>query len=313
MQKTSLAAIDLGTNSCRLLIADEHGHEMFKNAVPTRLGEGMTKNNRFTDDAMARGIECFCMFKMFMDEYNVRKYRAVATAACRMAENGVEFAHKVKQQANINLEVIDGYEEARLNLLGAMANVKDENVKYVVVYDLGGGSTEITLATKEKNPKILHTISIPWGARNSAEKFEIGDYDCKKAEKLASVISSYSRKFVDDANLLRYKNEICFVATSSVPLRLAHIAYDWSVYERERADGVVVSTSEFDRAIDKVYLMDEKQRLAHPCIGQSRADIFTAACVIFSQIYCDLGANKIVASLKSAVDGMIMELKDGTN
>ena len=313
MRDSSLAAIDLGTNSCRLLIADMKGNELFKCAVPTRLGEGMSKNNCFTDEAMARGIDCLCMFKMHMDEYNVQQYRAVATAACRMAMNGAEFVRKVKQQANIDLEVIDGYEEARLNLLGAMANVKDETVKYVVVYDLGGGSTEITLATKEINPKILHTVSIPWGARNSSEKFDLNDYDAVKAEKLAKEIHKYSESFVADAKLDKYRDKLCFVATSSTPLRLTHIVNDWNPYERTRADGVMVATQDFDRAIENVRKMSYNERLEHSCIGQSRAEIFNAACVIFSQIYKDLKADKIIASLKSAVDGIIMELKNGTN
>ncbi len=313
MRDTSLAAIDLGTNSCRLLIADKNGNEVFKNAVPTRLGEGMAKNNCFTDEAMARGIDCFCMFKMFMDEYNVQRYRAVATAACRMAENGSEFVHKVKQQANIDLEVIDGYEEARLNLLGSMANVKDENVKYIVVYDLGGGSTEITLATKELRPKILHTVSIPWGARNSSEKFELNDYDENKAQKLAYEISRYSKKFAEEAELDKYRDKVCFVATSSTPLRLTHMVKGWDTYERSRADGVAVETKDFERVIAAIRKMNFEERLEHPCIGQSRADIFNAACVIFAQIYHDLGAKKIIASLKSAVDGMITELINGTD
>ncbi len=313
MHEPSLAAIDLGTNSCRLLIADKNGNEVFKNAVPTRLGAGLSQNNCFTKDAINRGVECFCMFKMFMDEYNVNTYRAVATAACRVANNGDDFVKKVKQQANIDLEVIDGYEEARLNLLGAMANVKSDDVKYVVVYDLGGGSTEITLATKENNPKIIHTVSIPWGARNSAEKFEFNDYDENKAQKLAGEISKYSKQFVVDAELDKYIDNVCFVATSSVPLRLTHIAKGWTVYERQRADGVKTTKAELDKAIKEVYCMNEKQRLENPCIGQSRADIFNAACVIFAQIYNDLGAKEIVASLKSAVDGIIMELRDGSN
>ncbi len=81
MKKTALAAIDLGTNSCRLLITDQNGKTLYKNAIATRLGEGMSAHNRFTDEAVKRGIECFCTFKMSMDEYGVEKYRAIATAA----------------------------------------------------------------------------------------------------------------------------------------------------------------------------------------------------------------------------------------
>ena len=313
MQNQNLAAIDLGTNSCRLLIADSDGNRLFKTAISTRMGEGMSANNCFTEAAIKRGIDCFCEFRRKMDEYGVQKYRAIATAACRMSENGTEFVETVRKTANINLEVIDGYEEARLNLLGAISNAENSNAEYVIVYDLGGGSTEITLATKELTPRILHTVSIPWGARNSSEKFEINEYDAAKAANLAAEISKYSRKFVVDAGLEKYRDKLCFIATSSTSLRLAHLARDWKVYERERADGEVVTTEEFDRGIAQVRNMTFDERLNDTRIGASRADIFNAACVIFSQIYRDLGAKEIVTSFKSAVEGIITELKDGAN
>lgn len=305
------AAIDLGTNSCRLLIVDAQGNTLYKNAISTRMGEGMSKHNRFTDEAVKRGIECFCSFKMLMDQYQVGNYRAIATAACRMAENGAEFVDLIRQQANIELEVIDAYEEARLNLLGSMLNVQNETCKYAVVYDLGGGSTEISLATRSLTPEILHTVSIPWGARNSSEKFGLTDYNQDKAQKLADEISGYVIKFVQDSNLSAYTDNVCFIATSSTPLRLAHIAKGWTPYKRDRADGMKISVEDFDQAVSIVHAMNAQERLQHSSIGSSRADIFNAACIIFSQIYRDLGAKELVASLKSAVDGIIMELKNG--
>lgn len=309
MKQPSLAAIDLGTNSCRLLIADQNGKTLYKNAISTRMGEGMGASGRFTDEAVMRGIECFCSFKMLMDEYGVEKYRAIATAACRMAENGAEFVQKIKQQSGIGLEIISGYEEALLNLKGALLNVENEKTGYVVVYDLGGGSTEITLATRSTQPQILHTVSIPWGARNAAEKFGLKEYDPKAAIALDREIASYSSAFVRDCGLDKYRGDVCFVATSSTPLRLTHIARDWGKYERSRADGVKVGVDEFDRAIEKVRSMSRAEMENDSHIGSGRADIFQAACVIFSRIYKDLGAKEIVASLKSAVDGIIMDLR----
>lgn len=311
MTLQNTAAIDLGTNSCRLLIVDAQGNPLYKNAISTRMGEGMSAHNRFTDEAIKRGVECFCSFKMLMDQYKVGKYRAIATAACRMAENGAYFVDLIKRQANIELEVIDAYEEARLNLLGSMLNVQNETCKYAVVYDLGGGSTEISLATRSLTPEILHTISIPWGARNSSEKFSLVDYDQEKAAKLADEISGYVRKFVKDAQLPDYAGDVCFIATSSTPLRLAHIAGGWTPYKRDRADGMKIAVKEFDKAVSLVQAMSSEERMLHSSIGPSRADIFNSACVIFSQIYRDLGAGELVASLKSAVDGIVMELQNG--
>ena len=97
----------------------------------------------------------------------------------------------------------------------------------MVVYDLGGGSTEITLATRSAKPEILHTVSVPWGARNAAEKFGLKEYDPVAAARLDEEISACSRAFVRDSGLEKYRGDVCFVATSSTPLRLTHIARGW--------------------------------------------------------------------------------------
>ncbi len=310
MKQQISAAIDLGTNSCRLLIADGSGRTLYRNAVSTRLGEGMCVGEicRFTDEAMKRGIECFCHFKKVMDEYGVDKYRAITTAACRMADNAAVFVEEIKRQSGIELEIIDPYEEAVLNLKGALVNVANETAGYVVIYDLGGGSTEITLATRSAQPKILHSISIPWGARNAAEKFGLKEYDPAVAALLDEKISAYVKSFVRDSGLEKYDGDVCFIAASSTPLRLTHIARGWKKYDRQRADGQKVGVEEFERAVAKVCAMDCAQMAQDDNIGPLRADIFHAACVIFSRIYKDLGAKEMITSLKVAVDGIIMEL-----
>ena len=201
------AAIDLGTNSCRLLICNQDGKELCKETVSTRLGEGMYKNMAFTSEAIERGVKCFYDFKQIMDRYNIVKCRAIATASCRMAANGEEFIRKVYGESMIRLEVIDAYEEARLNLKGALSHVQGKT-KYVVLFDMGGGSTEITLATNTSNPQILHTVSIPWGARNSSEAFELVEYTPENAGKLAREIKSYVDAFVRNSALDNYHEEI---------------------------------------------------------------------------------------------------------
>ena len=167
MEKRNLAAIDLGTNSCRLMIADAQGNELFATSIATKLGEGMYANMRFTDEAVKRGLNAFAEYAEIMKQYNVGKYRAIATASCRMASNGADFVEQVEQNCGIKIDIVDGGEEALLNLKGAVLNAP-KTAEYVVVYDLGGGSTEISLAKLRPELEIVHTVSIPWGARNSA-------------------------------------------------------------------------------------------------------------------------------------------------
>lgn len=307
MNKDIFAAIDLGTNSCRLVIADENGNYLYSDTVSTRLGEGMQKEMRFTDEAVERGVRCFCKYKKQMDKYGVTKCRAIATASCRMASNGDDFVQMVKDQAGIQIEVVDGIEEARLNLKGALMHVCDKT-DYVVVYDLGGGSTEITLATNSNNPEILYTVSIPWGARNAAEAFDICDYDAQKAEQLKLEISKYVDEFVQKACLKDYIDRCCLVATSSTPLRLVSYVLQTGDYNREETDGKTVSVSEIDRVVAEINTMKQSQMATCPYIGEKRSFIFQAACVIFKTIYEQLGINEITASLKSAKDGIIEEM-----
>ena len=310
MKNECFAAIDLGSNSCRLLIADQKGNHLYKDTVSTKLAEGMGQKNMLTPEAQERGLSCLFDFKQQMDRLNVKHYRAIATAACRKALNGPEFVEKVFKETHIKLEVIDGKEEARLNLVGARDNVRDNPAKYMVVFDLGGASTEITLATNSVDPKILHTISIPWGARNASENFNLASYDAEKAQKLHDEIFGYVDDFVQNSKLDTYKGKVCFVATSSTPLRLASMVKNFGHYDREAADGVSFTKAEADCEIDKVLKMTHEEMVENKYIGEKRSFIFASACVIFKTIYDRLGADVMIASLKSAKDGIIKEFID---
>ena len=303
------AAIDLGTNSCRLLIANQYKRYLFSEAYSIKLGEGMYEHMQFTPEAMNRGLECFYKMKQIMNRFNIVKTRAIATASCRMAQNAQEFINKVYHESLIKLEVIDGYEEARLNLKGALEHVCDKT-EYVVLYDLGGGSTEITLATNTKDPKIIHTISIPWGARNASEAFDLVEYEPQKAQKLQDEITRYTDAFVKDSKLEDIRDKVCFVATSSTPLRFVSMIEKFGKYDRDKADGHVIQCKDIDEQIFGIYKLKREQMMENLYIGQKRSSIFTAACVIFKTIYDRLGATKITASLKSAKDGIVSELID---
>ena len=307
MTQNVFAAIDLGTQSNRLLIADENGKEIYKNIIATRLGEGMYAQMKFTPEAIERGLSSFSEFAEDMKKLGVTKYRAIATAACRMASNGAEFVAKVAEVSGIKLEVIDGYEEARLNLKGSLVNVKGRE-PYVLVYDLGGGSTEITLATNEQNPKILYTVSIPWGARNASEAFDLAEYIPENATKLRSEVAKYVTDFCEKSKLADYEGKVCCVATSSSPLRLISWIKQYGDYDRERVDGEEASVEDFDNVIDEVHALSCSDLALSPYVGEKRARIFQAATIIFKTIYDGLGVQKLTASLKSAKDGIIEEL-----
>lgn len=308
MNTKKVACIDLGSNSCRLRIADENGQVIYKNSKATKLGEGLFETGNLIEPSIKRGLDTLGEYAKIMKEHEVQNYRAVATAACRTAKNGKEFATLVKLKTGLDLEIIDTLEEARLNLKGALLNAP-KNKKYAVVYDLGGASTEITLARIDGH--ILHTISIPWGARNSSEAYDLKEFDEAKAEHLKEDIQKYVSDFVLDAHLEKYKSDCALIATSSTPLRLCSMVKKDESYSREKNDGACVKCCELDGAVLMIENMSLEERSKSAYIGEDRAPIFAAACVIFKAIYDKLGFDELIVSFKGAQDAMLKELQHG--
>ena len=303
----NLAAIDLGTNSCRLRIADNCGNLVFRNAETVKLGEGLYKNRRFSSQAIERTIQCLSQYAQNMIDYRVMNYRAVATASCRIADNGAKFVKMVDQLCGIKLEIISAEEEAVLNLKGARLNA-NPNVPYLLVYDLGGGSTEITLATNEIAPKVLYTISIPWGARNASEAFDLIEYNPENAAQLRAEVKKYTLDFLHGAEFLMYQNQCECIATSSTPLRLLSMVWNTQGYNKDRVDGMSAETRLIDVQIAKIQQMSYEEMAKNPYIGENRASIIVAATVIFKQIYDDLQIKTLMASLKGAQEAIIEDL-----
>ena len=307
MTEKFFAAIDLGTNSCRLLIADEKGRPVYQDSMATRLGEGMQATSMLTDEAMARGLDCFEQFHKVMDDCNVISYRAIGTAACRSAKNAGDFIRKVYDRTGIHIEVVSAAEEARLNLKGAISHVRNKS-EYAVVVDQGGGSTEIVLAQNTDSPVMVNSVSIPWGSRTAADAFHLETYDKLNASRLAQEMKRWVDGFKHSSNFEAVKDSVRFVATSSTPLRLASLIRHCERYEREKCDGLVIKTKDISKIMEELKSARVADLAANPNIGYQRAPIFISGVVMLEQIFIELGAEKVVASLRSAKDGIIEEL-----
>ena len=168
LTESHYAAIDLGTNSCRLVIASPTPTsfrvvETFSKVV--RLGEGIIQENELSSKAMKRTIQALKVCRGVMDEYApIVSSRFVATAACRRAKNVAQFVEMAKNSAGIELEVISSKEEARLSVVGCLP-LLNRNIKRVLVFDIGGGSTQISLARVTDFGKtfIEGFVSLPYG------------------------------------------------------------------------------------------------------------------------------------------------------
>lgn len=188
--KTAYAALDLGTNNCRLLIARAANEgftvvDAFSRVV--RLGEGLNSTGKISEEAMDRAIEALSVCADKLKRRNVVLARSVATEACRQAVNGAQFIERVKRETGIVLDIISPKEEARLAVMGCHALLEPGNGP-ALIFDIGGGSTEVVLVSTDAIvPEILDWISIPWGvvSLTESEQHDEDDADARAASYAA--------------------------------------------------------------------------------------------------------------------------------
>lgn len=285
------AAIDLGTNSCRLLIArpEKEMAALARQLETTRLGAGASAAGNLSSAAMDRTIECLLRFKAIMREWQVEKYRAVATCAVREAANGEEFVAQVRHRTGLKIDIIKPEEEARLSYSGAIKGL--DLPRSPLVIDLGGGSTEFMLFME---PDHFWT-SVPVGAVRATEA------DLPAVEIIGRVQAALDSKSRFNNNPLVF---VGGTATTAVAIKLA-----LAEYRPELVHGQVLTRQE----IADIYNLVERmplhllQRL--PGLQPERADIIGKGLLIVLLIVDYLGKTEITVSESDLLEAMIWEMK----
>ncbi len=302
------AALDLGTNNCRLLIARRRdGHRLSAPGTtaaavaertgappPTleivdafsrivRLGEGLATSGRLSDAAMDRTVSALAVCARKLRRYRPRFVRIVATEACRRAENGADFLHRISAELGLQMETIAPQEEALLALAGCAA-LLDPTQPRALMFDIGGGSTELTWLSVRPGqaPLVLGWISIPLGVVNLAEAHgEPGrndhGYDQMRqvfAEKLLAFDAAHGISSAIQAGGVQ------MLGASGTVTTLAGIHLDLPRYDRAQVDGIRLRAEDLAAVSDRIRRMSEEARLSHPCIGRARADLVIAGCAI---------------------------------
>ncbi|MDD3270327.1 MAG: Ppx/GppA phosphatase family protein [Syntrophomonadaceae bacterium] len=281
------AAIDIGTNSCRLLISSLQNDRLaavFRKLETTRLGEGLNHSGRINPDALARTIKCLEAFRKIMQEYRVQAFRVVATSAVREAENRQEFLDQVRGKINIDIEVISGNEEAELSYQGVIHSLKLDPLPLVV--DLGGGSTEFIIKGDPGFP-----LSLPVGAVRATESD-------MKAVEIADVL----------APLREYKNLLAaypLVLVGGTGSTLVAIKHSLAVYDPEFVHGQVLRREEIADIYDMLERMSLRLRQRLPGLQPERADIIPKGTMIVLLIMDTLDKNQIVVSESDLLEGLI--------
>jgi exopolyphosphatase/guanosine-5'-triphosphate,3'-diphosphate pyrophosphatase len=287
--KTAYAALDLGTNNCRLLIAraSQDGFtvvDAFSRVV--RLGEGLATTGKMSDEAMDRAVEALSVCAEKLKRRNVVLARSVATEACRQALNGAQFIDRVKRETGIVLDVISPKEEARLAVMGCHA-LLEEGEGPALIFDIGGGSTEVVLvSTDGVVPEILDWVSIPWGVVSLTESTPLEGEDAASLQRTYSAMrQKVSEAFADFASRLpRDSGDHRLLGTSGTVTTLASVYLELPAYDRRAIDGLHVPTEAMRNISQTLANLPPAGRAQFPTIGHERSDLVVAGCAILEAI-----------------------------
>ncbi|MEM7747079.1 MAG: Ppx/GppA phosphatase family protein [Pseudomonadota bacterium] len=323
-QLSTYAALDLGTNNCRLLVARPtrrgfHVIDAFSRII--RLGEGISTTGALSDDAMERTIDALKICASKMMRHNVARSRLVATEACRRATNGEQFINRVQRDLGMNLEILTRELEAQLAVSGC-APLIDENSDHALVFDIGGGSSELVwldLAQRKNNWRrsladrleatdcIAAWTSLQAGVVTLAEQFGGHDVDRAGFEAMVSEVERLLAPFEAEhrfAERIRDGN-VHFLGTSGTVTTVAGILLNLARYDRNRVDGCWLAADDVRRVTYELLDQSYEERVAQPCIGKDRADLVLAGCAILEALMRTWPARRLRVADRGLREGIL--------
>src|SRR5436190_6025963 len=312
-------ALDLGTNNCRLLIATPQGPGAFRVIEAysriVRLGEGLGQSGRLSDAAMERAMAALKVSAEKLRRRRVLRLRAIATQACRMAENGQAFLDRVFDETGLRLQIIPPQEEARLSVAGCL-NLIDRTSDAALVVDVGGGSTELSWvdlrnAPPTGMPPLRAWLSVPIGVVTLAERFPEGEaateswfremVDTVKAEVAAFRRADPLREVFD-------ADRAHLIGTSGAITSLAGLHLDLPRYDRNPVDGIWMTRDECDAAAGRLLSLTAQERADQPCIGPDRADLVLAGAAILQAVQELWPCSRVRVADRGLREGMLLSL-----
>lgn len=317
-----IAAIDLGTTSCRLLVARPEGTsfrviDSFSRVV--RLGEGIQANNRLQPGAISRTLDALKICRDKIAKNKVSKIRAVTTEACRRAENSQELLDRARSEFGINIEVITPLEEARLALSGCAA-ILDPEIPYAVAFDIGGGSTEIIWLKLMPSPKnrrsripivqVIDCASLPFGVVTLSEIYGTHFTDFGIYQELRQKVAGEVSRFSSKNNIHEYINndQVQMAGTSGTITTIGAIHLKLPKYDRRYIDGLFLKLKDIHQVCESLLAMTHLERSQSACIGPGRADLVLMGTAILEGI-CDVWSLPHLRVADRGVrEGILMDL-----
>jgi exopolyphosphatase/guanosine-5'-triphosphate,3'-diphosphate pyrophosphatase len=314
------AALDLGTNNCRLLIAQpqERGFRVvdaFSRIV--RLGEGLVETDKLATAAMDRAVEALAICADKLRQHDVRRMRLVATEACRRAGNGAAFLDRVRAETGLRLEIVDRKTEARLAVAGC-ATLVDPTVDNVLLFDIGGGSSELVwLDLRERGSARGFALtrfmrawtSLPVGVVTLSERHGGVAVTPEVFDTMVLEVSAMLDDFEEAGEIDRAfaAGSVHMLGTSGTVTTLAGVHLGLPRYDRRKVDGLWLDGADVDGMITRIRDMTYDERAANPCIGLDRADLVLAGCAILEAIRRRWRCDRLRVADRGLREGILVE------
>lgn len=314
--RTTYAALDLGTNNCRLLVARPTADgfrvvDAFSRII--RLGEGVSASGRLSEAAIGRAIEALAICRDKMRNKGVTRARLIATEACRAAANGLAFRDRVAEELGLDLEVIERETEAQLAAAGCTPLI-DPEADGVVLFDIGGGSSELVRLSRPRKmqggpplPTISGWVSLPHGVVTLAERH--GGFTVTRAtyeamvEEVAGIVAPFARVHATDGSSGTH-----MLGTSGTVTTIAGLHLNLRRYDRNRVDGCWMNAQEISAVVDRLLAMSYQDRVASPCIGAERADLVLAGCAILEAIRRAFPCPRLRVADRGLREGILVQM-----
>lgn len=315
MRAPTYAALDLGTNNCRLLVARPTGDgfrviDAFSRII--RLGEGVTASGVLSDAAIARAVDALGVCRAKMRNRGVSRARLIATEACRAAANGEDFLAEIREKVGIDLEIVDRETEATLAATGCTMLI-DPQAQGVILFDIGGGSSELVRLERPDDvvcgppaPRIRGWASLALGVVTLAERHggihvtrDIFEAMIAEVSQAMAAFAAAQSGDLDTLHLL---------GTSGTVTTIAGVHLELKRYDRRRVDGCWMDNDQVTAVIEQLLAMSYEQRAANACIGSQRADLVLAGCAILEAIRRAFPCQRLRVADRGLREGLLVQM-----
>lgn len=311
---TFVAAIDLGTNSTRLLVCDADGRELVRRTQITRLGEGLSGTGRLSSDASARVVDTLRAYQVVLDECGVApgNVRAIATSAARDASNRDEFFDACAAVLGARPDLLSGEEEGRLAFAGATSTLEPRRSAFGedeldLILDIGGGSTEFVVGVPGQLP--IGAISTDAGCVGFNEKF-LDEFDPPGPEALSGAVTVMRAHLEDvDRELPASKKATRLVGLAGSVTAVAMIEIGLHTYDRERLHHFVLTREAAEDVFRTVATEKRVDRAANPGLEPERVDTIVAGALILVSVMRYFDFAECLVSETDILDGVVADLR----